>query len=87
MRVGMPDSLLTLIQKPSVSISPPASSVTCTRMFVHRVDSPEHQRRSRTVDGQAIGWMTSMMVRRTIHHGSVSMKNVACRFSHAMSCR
>lgn len=87
MRVGIPVSPLMWIQKPSVSMSAPASPSIWTRMFVQRVDSAEHQRRRCTRSGHTAGRTTSMTVRRTIHSGWLSAASTASRLSRPASCR
>ncbi|KQU61241.1 hypothetical protein ASG84_01560 [Rhodococcus sp. Leaf278] len=87
MRVGMPVSLLMLIQKPSVSMRPPLGVVSATRMLDQRVDIDEHHRRMCTWSGKWMGSKTSMTVRRTIHIGSVLPREVASRLSVPTSCR
>ena len=87
MRVGIPVVALMLIQNPSVSIEAPLPLEICTRMFDHRVDIEEHQRRMCTRSGKCTGSMTSMTVRRTIQNGSVACSGVASRLSEPMSWR
>ena len=86
-RVGMPDSALMLIQKPSVSISAPLLPSKRTRMFAHLVEKPEHQRVIVNSSGQIAGRTTSTTVRRTIQSGWVSMAPAASMLSLPMSCR
>jgi hypothetical protein len=49
MRDGIRVSRLMLIQNASDSISPPLPPSMRTRVSHHRVEVPEHQRRSRSV--------------------------------------
>ena len=84
-REGIPVSRLMLIQNASDSISPPAPPSMRTRISHHRVEVPEHQRRSRSMSRNSIGRIRSTMVRRTTPTGCVLSKPKACTWSWPMS--
>ena len=56
-----------------------------TRISHHRLEVPEHQRRSRSMSLNSMGSIMSTMVRRTIHSGCVSSKPISRSWSEPMS--
>ena len=85
MRAGPCVSRLMLIQNASDSISPPLRPSMRTRISHHRLEVPEHQRRSRSMSLNSMGLIMSIIVRRTIHSGWVSSNPISRNWSEPMS--
>ena len=81
---GMKLSGLMLIQKASDSIRPPLRPSMRTRPR-RRVEVAEHQVRNRSVSGNSIGLITSIIVRRTTHGGWMASNPHSRSWSWPMS--